>query len=414
MDIPPESRSATTEPTPVKKVKGLKKIWKLVTGSGNKGDSLPNGRGQSRSLERPEDDLPLAPPPPLSYLVNRDQRSASARRHVSTPSLPSSNTLSAFATSPQTAPSSLVPSPTSSRRSTVDKEGSDGRKTSDVVVNNEQEQAADSSPEDSRGRATQSTRTLSSGNGPITPPLLSACPTQRMSTVVRRDKSLPPLPGEITAEFPVRSPSETRPQTVFTYDPQSISASQGFFPPQAPFRTDGSRRQSFGGITSKLPMFSQTMPNKGTFTRAQLSVQPYLAEERYGEFGVPAVTLGQWPGAQFSQGSLQVPGEKIKKRKSKFGLAALFGKKSLSNENNDGANSAPLDLSGLRPSQEGRFDGNTANGHGSGYASPLSTSTHAPRMSTMSRKNIEELVEQDPDFIAYRYPSSDQRLDLLR
>jgi len=57
-----------------------------------------------------------------------------------------------------------------------------------------------------------------------------------------------------------------------------------------------------------------------------------------------------------------------------------------------------------------------------GYAT--STSRHSTfssgplnpnmRMSVTSRKALEELVQQDADLVAYRYPSNDQRLDLLR
>jgi len=50
--------------------------------------------------------------------------------------------------------------------------------------------------------------------------------------------------------------------------------------------------------------------------------------------------------------------------------------------------------------------------------SAISASTNAPspnlRMSVTSRKALEELVQEDPEFVAYRYPSNDQRLDILR
>ena len=36
------------------------------------------------------------------------------------------------------------------------------------------------------------------------------------------------------------------------------------------------------------------------------------------------------------------------------------------------------------------------------------------RMSVASRRAIEELVDQDPNFVAYRYPSVDQNIALLR
>lgn len=103
-----------------KKAKGFKKIWKIVTGAKSKSvDHSTNTRSQS--VVSPTDDGPLDPPPPLSYLVNRERGGGGAgRRHVSTPSLPtavSPNPSSSYMPSPPTAPSSIVPSPTSSRPS---------------------------------------------------------------------------------------------------------------------------------------------------------------------------------------------------------------------------------------------------------------------------------------------------------
>ncbi|KAF7793850.1 hypothetical protein EIP86_004971 [Pleurotus ostreatoroseus] len=431
---------------PAKKPKGFKKIWKLVTGSAHhKGDTHSNGRVASRSLERAEDDLPLAPPPPLSYLVNREQ-GAAGRRHVSTPSLPSSispNTLSPYAPSPPTAPSSLVPSPTSSRRSTADNQpGSDGRKISDAAPPGDLDDAgapqdASYPDSDSRGRTTQSSRTLSSSAGPLTPPLQPASPLFVSAPILRRDKSLPPLPGE-ALEFPhqhVAPPApvpEGRPQTVFTYDPRGLV--DGLAPPQAPFRTPEARRQSFGGIGAKAPFFAaHTVPARGSYGRTA-AVPSFLAEERYGDFGAEGVVLGQWPAAQDGAPALRNGGgggsERVKKRKSRFGLGALFGKKAQAHDESGASASASAggygagaaandsgDLSTFRASRsETPFDGAGA-GQSSGHASssPMSGSVHVPpRMSGASRKNLEELVEQDPEFIAYRYPSSDQRLDLLR
>lgn len=404
----------------LKKPKGFRKIWKLVTGSvHHKVDTHMNGRGQSRSFDRTDDDLPLAPPPPLSYLVNRDQGGASARRHVSTPSLPSSispNTLSPYAPSPPTAPSSLIPSPTSSRRSTADRD--EARKNGDAAEQDEQGAQETSFPDsDSRGRTTQSSRTLSSGAGPLTPPLPPSSPSQRTSSpAMRRDKSLPPLPGDAQVDFPnhlAHPLPDGRPQTVFTYDPRTLV--DGLSPPQAPFRTAETRRQSFGGLGSKAPFFTRTLPGRGSLARTG-ALPPFLAEEKYGEFGVPRMPL-----AQLSQGSLAVPGEKVRKRKSRFGLGALFGRKA----QEDGGELPPspaLPMAHSPIHAEVPFEavmqvqGGGGGVHASGYASPLSTSAsaHAPRVSVGGKKNIEQLVEQDPDFIAYRYPSSDQRLDLLR
>ncbi|EKM54277.1 uncharacterized protein PHACADRAFT_258021 [Phanerochaete carnosa HHB-10118-sp] len=401
IDTKPEAPEPARSRRPNKRTRGLKKIWRLVTGSSSKSDTQHNLRTHSRSLDRTDDDTPLAPPPPLSYLVSQG---GSARRHSSTTSLPSTvspNTLSPYAASPPTAPSSLQPSPTSSRRS-ADKDRGDLRNGADQEDSN-----LDASMPDSelRGRNTHSSWTLSSTTGPTTPPMPSS--PGPMSAALRRDKSLPPLPGESSVEFPGHPMPESRPQTMFIYDPRS--GHPGLSPPQAPFRTAETRRQSFGGVGSKPS--SQSLPIKNALARGQLNVPPFLAEEKYGEFGASRLSFGQWPCAEASQGSLSAATDnKPKKRKSRFGLATLFGKKS--NDTKD-AVADPLDLSGFRtsPSRDSRDPNVVA---GSGYASPISASSHAPRMSVMSRKNIEELVDQEPDFIAYRYPSNDQRLDLLR
>ena len=405
LDAPEAKKSRSRS----KKPKGLKKIWKLVTGSSSKSDSQHDTRSTVRSMDRVDDDAPLAPPPPLSYLVSQG---GSARRHSSTTSLPSTvlspNTLSPYATSPPTAPSSLQPSPTSSRRST-EKEVADPRQNGDVLTVDQEDQGlpVDTYVQepDVRGRTTHSSWTLSTATGPTTPPLSPTPSTRPISTLIRRDKSLPPLPGDSAVEFPRHPMPEGRPQTVFTYDPRSMQGE--LFPPQAPFRTHETRRQSFGGIGSK-PHASQTLPVKGALARGQLNVPPFLAEEKYGEFGSSRMSVGQWPGAEDSRG-LQEPMDKPKKRKSKFGLSSLFSKKST----NDVTTTEPLDYSVFRSSPQVDYP-EPSTIASSGYSGPMSASSHAPRMSMISRKNLDELVDQDSEFIAYRYPSSDQRLDLLR
>ena len=54
-----------------------------------------------------------------------------------------------------------------------------------------------------------------------------------------------------------------------------------------------------------------------------------------------------------------------------------------------------------------------SNGGYATSASRHSALSTAPRMSVTSRRAIDELVAQDPDFIAYRYPSTDQGLELV-
>ena len=111
---------------------------------------------------------------------------------------------------------------------------------------------------------------------------------------------------------------------------------------------------------------------------------------------------------------------KPKQRRSKFGLASLFGKKSSDTERdsqiftNGAANgSGSVDPTDYNPYRSSASDQREHSYNG--FGGPGSAhSSNAPRMSVTSKKNIAELVEQDPEFVAYRYPSSEQRLEVLR
>lgn len=394
-----------------KKKNGLKKIWKIVTGS--KGNHNTKGRPQTRSMEKPEDFAPLAPPPPLSYLVDRDRGGPGSRRHVSTPSLPTSvspNPASPYPASLATAPSSIIPSPTSSRHPMPDKDNlSDTRKSGTMEHN--RAPSGDTSavpPElDERGRPTQSSSRTLSSLGPQTPATMQS----RVSLAVRRDKSLPPLPAE-AVDFPQASPLvDVRPQTMFTYGhlPMSFSSDK-LQPPQAPFRTADKRRQSFGGLSSKA--FMQSLPTKGVF--GSTPVPPFTAEERYGEFGASRFSLREvdssgGSGTQRSRDSTARP----KRPRSRFGLAALFGKKP-SHGGQSGENGRDGPSPDIRLSESEREHPMMGNGNGPGPAHTGSTSAHSgnQRGSVASRKNLAELVDQDPEFVAYRYPSTDARFEV--
>lgn len=382
--------------------------------TGSKGNHNPKGRPQSRSMEKSEDFAPLAPPPPLSYLVDRDRGGPGSRRHVSTPSLPTSvspNPASPYPASLATAPSSIIPSPTSSRHPMPDKDNlSDTRKNSGTME--EQHPRAPSGdasaavPElDARGRPMQSSSRTLSSLGPQTP----ATTQSRVSLAIRRDKSLPPLPAD-AVDFPQASPlAEGRPQTMFTYGhlPMSFSSDK-LQPPQAPFRTADKRRQSFGGLSSRA--FMQSLPVKGVF--GSTPVPPFTAEERYGEFGASRFSLRDvdssgGSGTQRSRDSTARP----KRPKSRFGLTALFGKKT-----SHGGQSGESGHEGASPDH--RMSGSDPEhpvvSNGNGHAHTGSTSAHSgnQRVSVASRKNLAELVDQDPEFVAYRYPSTDARFEV--
>ncbi|KAF8070156.1 hypothetical protein FPV67DRAFT_1668035 [Lyophyllum atratum] len=418
----PEPSETQAEENPKKKKKGLAKIWGMVTGSSRNANATRSDASQS--LDRTEDDLPLAPPPPLSYLVDRgpsDLRSASGR-HGSTPSLPSltSPKLASSASpgmSPSTGPSSLFPSPASSRNSGPDVEIVEAMKTSA----NHQDQE-NQFRDDTIGKSLSVTprnvhpvisepdmRHRISRNISPPPPIPSSA--QRPPSIMSREKSLPPLPGEAVARSPSSNAADPRPRTVYTYDPRQLPPGSGpahdFLPPNAAFRTPDVRRQSFGGLSTRPNLAVQTMP-------ADIRQQGSPAfGSRYDEFGNSRRSLG--PLEQFRD-TIPIQPNPAPKRKSKFGFASLLGKKSTPREPEYVESITVHQFPPMRRSGSDGQDDVTGNGYATSTSrhSALSANMPQSRLSVVSRKALEERVAQDPEFVAYRYPSNDQRLDLLR
>lgn len=358
---------------------------------------------QTQGLDRTVDDLPLAPPPPLSYLVERGpgEHNATGPRQ-STISLPSptspKNVSSSPAVSPGTPPSNLLPSPSSSRpspssprASNADPEiGAEARRPS---WNQEEQERADPTAEagskllasprglhqvpsepDIRRPQEESSSSPSSLTVPRPPS------TARPQSVLMREKSLPPLPDEINLHPPADQP-DSQPRTVYPYDHRQIPAGasppvQDFSAPRAPFHAEEARRQSYGGITPRPTFAAQTMPSKGLYIP---DLEP--PANRYNEFGSSRRSLGYMDHIQENP-----PTSTPSKRKSKFGLSTLLGRKS---QTYDRDLLSSHDLS--RRSTSDARDDVTSNG---GYATSVSRHSVAPRMSVMSRKAVEELVEQ--------------------
>ncbi|KAF8161078.1 hypothetical protein B0H34DRAFT_795918 [Crassisporium funariophilum] len=423
------SQITTDDRSTKKKKGGLAKIWRIVTGT-PKPDAAVQHRGMVQRSDGNYDDLPLAPPPPLSYLVDRGptELHSGNLRHASTPSLPSVTSpkfgLSSPGMSPPTAPSSILPSPTSMRASCPDIEIVDSSRIVNEGTFDQQDHSF--GQDDNLGKnqsanwksmhsVNSETEFRQSNLGAPASPLLnlSSNGTARPPSL-SREKSLPPLPpGEMPAQI---FPSDLRPRTVYTYDPRHLPPgtrpAHDFLPPQAPFRTAEARRQSFGGTSSRPNLALQTMPtSKPVAFDGRRSFGP-----KYDEFGISRRSLGRLEHVQEHPPGISSP-LPATKRKSKFGFASLLGKK-------DKREQEPMQENirhqfpsmGYLPYDV--QDDVTTNGYATSTSrhSVFSSGTPNPnmRMSVTSRKALEELVQQDADFVAYRYPSNDQRLDLLR
>ncbi|KAK0437543.1 hypothetical protein EV421DRAFT_1017567 [Armillaria borealis] len=397
-------QSRQSESKSQKKKKGLAKIWRMVT-RGSKHDGIASEKRQLQSNRRTEDDYPLAPPPPLTYLMSREGR------HASTPSLTSSPPKLSAGVSPPTAPSSLLPSPASSRPSVQDADTAVIRKLSgnyDDIDEKSMSRNVHMMTSDPDIRK----RVASSSPVPTLPNNYNNLPVP--STGLTREKSLPPLPGEARRRSNNAPPSADRPQTVYTFDtrrpPPGAGPTHDFLPPQAPFRNPEARRQSFGGLTSRpnLDGLSDRVRNQTMTGYGQRqSMGP-----TYDEFGGSRRSLRlDYAATTSNRNSVPQP----TKRKSRFGLSSLLGKKQP--ERNLMQENVAQQFPSFRQSAgSDALDEVTTNG---GYATSASrhsafSGVGGPRMSITSRKALEELVAQDTEFVAYRYPSNDQHLDLAR
>ncbi|KAE9411522.1 hypothetical protein BT96DRAFT_870234 [Gymnopus androsaceus JB14] len=437
---PVTSRQSVEKP---KKKKGLAKIWHLVTRSGKNDASSTR---ESQSLDRTEDDAdyPLAPPPPISYLVSRgspgDRMGA---RHASTPSLPSTASPrlalpSTTGVSPPTAPSTTLPSPASSRQSGADQDTPETRKPSPSgeetetqnsgLVGTKNVYSVISEP-DLRQRVYQTAVPIA--DVPIANHLSQTVSSRLTISTMSREKSLPPLPSDAATLRPYvngNARDSSRPRTVYTFDsrPPGTGAPHDFLPPQAAFRTEV-RRQSFGGLTSRpnLSGLLSRSTNGRTATNPRRSLAP-----NYGEFGDSRGSL-RLPTDPTARNSLAGPTGPTKRR-SMFGLSSFLGKKRQSRSPEKELyepqhQQQPYQQPYQHQQQVQQFPAMRVSGSDvhdevmTGYAT--SNSRHSvfsgsgvggPRMSVTSRKALDELVSQDAEFVAYRYPSNDQRLDLLR
>lgn len=236
-------------------------------------------------------------------------------------------------------------------------------------------------------------------NSPLPPvPHLPSSMQNKPSPLLLREKSLPPLPNEPACPPSPTPVGEARPLTVYSDDPRSVRL--GFLPPAAP--NYDARRQSFGGMTSRPNM--QSMPMKSQDPQRSFGL-------RYDEFGVSRRSLGR---LEFLRKS---PTQSSGKTKSNF-LSTLLGKKQARDLRVPAASDPFQQFPPMRRSGSDSQDDPGMNGYTTSTSRHSVLSMGGPprphRISTMSRKALEELVPQDPEFVAYRYPSKEQRVEHLR
>ncbi|CUA66900.1 hypothetical protein RSOLAG22IIIB_00350 [Rhizoctonia solani] len=365
------------QPEKKKKHKGLTKIWKIVTGSATKDKHAPVH--EKHQL----DDEPLAPPPPLSYLVSRqggERGGAGGARDLDRrASTPTSSSRSAAAMSPATAPSSILPSPTSQRfpwrdsGSDEDRGPREKREGSYLEVPSPMSMSTVSP----NGRRSFSTGATTSPNRP--------------ASFYNTNKSLPPLPSEAFSRGNGRSPMDARPQTLAVYGPRrselNINAAFSQEPlaaPRAPFGVE-TRRQSFGGTTARPDLDGPLVP-------------PPRIGTRYDEFGASRRSLGSLDNRD--RYTMNGKAESTKRGSMGRRLASFLtgGHKKREDWEPHFGRNGEHHPSYPGPGQFAHRETPTA-----GYA----------RSMTASGKRLDS-VPMD-DFVAIRYPSAEcQSLDMLR
>jgi len=494
-----------------KKKKGLGRLWKMMRGSKDDGRGVPNGYtpGKFQQL-RPEEDItvPLVPPPPIRDLNHRG--GGGGQHRGSTPSLsskhprsstqPNPSTGGSGAISPTTAPSSSLPSPTwrnsgsDDRKSMIQKDGYDqipavqvdGNGLYDLAVLRESQSLPGSTlqvPPSGTPTPPGVPHSTTSPIGASSPPptiMANHSPQRPMSAMIH--KSLPPLPPGETP-VPNLMSSASLPPNFGTPEPDMVFLSnenrspQNLGMPHAPFRApahDG-RRQSFGGAMTRPVVQLDSPPLAAQTMQPQRPYQQNSTGMGYDEMGY--FHNGNTPGVKSQRSSPQLrpttspttaKSEKAHKRRSRFALSTLLGKKDKDRDQTSSKHSDFAPQERLTPSvysqphssadydyQTMRNPSSDGMGYTNGFTAPVrpfsqtrgvgsSSSLVDPEMvmgrppsmffsspsgenvprsmtgrqpshtGSMTGKRVEDLVARDDDFVAYRYPSTDQQLELPR
>ena len=391
-------------------------------------------------------------------------------RSVSQPGQYSTATIS-----PTTAASSTLPSPTSNRFLWRESAGEDRRQSAykeingiykDVNADTETERVVldpESNAPTQHGEVNGSRAPITTGSGSSeygrmlqlsnsAPLTRSPAPSTLVSSSVHSPrpassvhKPLPPPPPSEQGMRPMSSSTTTpynmtRPNTI-------LNPNEAFLPP-GPLRDDAydSRRQSFGGMTTR-PDFLPPGAAQGLQTKRSIPGMTYTdSPTAYQEFGIPYER--GYAAAPYSNGTLS-DGTKAKRR-SRFMLPFLSKKEkekpALAPQPANGDTmrystyAGPVSSQFLPPSrapfshsQKSRSSasltvpdfapGMMNSAATTPYSQPFGFNDSGRPISGAStfvngqRPNkllIDEVVPRDNEFVAYRYPSTEQTLDITR
>ncbi|KAG9120280.1 hypothetical protein FRC07_004290 [Ceratobasidium sp. 392] len=403
-----------------KKAKGLTKIWKIVTG----GSTATKDKHAPMQEKHHVDDEPLAPPPPLSYLVARQggERAGGpgARDLDRRASTPTSSSRSAVPMSPATAPSSIIPSPTSQRfpwrdsNSDEEKKEKNGMRDNALYLDVPSPTSGMTLSPNSQTLSANSfsgRRSVSAGAGTL---------GGRPVSIANVNKSLPPLPSEAFARGN-RPQMDARPQTLAAYGTRRSDMSLGggyngmeaLIAPQPAFRSEG-RRQSFGGLTARPELYA---PDGSPL------LPPPRIGARYDEFGGSRRSLGSLDRAGLGPGKADSlkrgsMGRRLAsfltgghKKKTEWDAHMRNGEQYYQGDMHPPAyrnGYSHRDQEGSSVSELGGSDPDPA------LQTPTAGYARSPVIGVTGSGKRLDAVPMD-DFVAIRYPSAEcQSLDLMR
>jgi hypothetical protein len=455
-------RRSTSPEAKSKKSSGLGKLWKKVRSK----KSEPKYQSSSYPSLAQVDDMnaPLPPPPKMSYLANQRPPPLPHTRQASTPGsqtvyLPSpahprNSSQPSGAISPTTAPSSLLPSPTSNRFPWRESTGDERRQSTakDLYPDNEVAHHQLSSDPNAPAQypemnGTRGQGSASSEYGRLAPPSASnqltrsPAPSTMVSSSAHSPRPLSsvhkPLPPPPSSDASVRQSSATPTFQGNGYDTarqSTVVNSEDTFLPPAPFRDEGydSRRQSFGGMTYR--------PDALPPGAAQRSPPMMSYADTYQEFG----NYDGYMSAPYSSGTMSDSSTK-NKRKSRFGIPFLGKKdKDKSNAPPHVNGMADLRASAYIPTSPLSSPARPPFGHGqrSKSSASLTTPDFAPGLNAtpfhsqpfgfsesgrpmsgvstfsagqrINKPLINEAIPRDHDYNPYQYPSPEQMMDVSR